>query len=215
MTDEIIRKLTAELNPPGINTEAKVVYLMAGLRKLIERDQLGEKFSVLKFHCDWVLHSKLEGTAAKEILAMFDKAEGLMHNTPYEKLPASLRRKIDNISKMESFEEEMSSCFAHYNLPAIMHAGADGWTHFLHLYTQVVQDIPLSVAVPTAKKKPTSSKPVQTAFQHVSSLVVTCELAKETIKYEGGEEMLYKIWWTIKPTKDEPKSFFIMNSFPL
>ena len=37
MTEEIIRKLTAQLNN-GITTEVQVVYLLVGIRKLIERD---------------------------------------------------------------------------------------------------------------------------------------------------------------------------------
>ena len=37
MTEESIRKLTAQLNK-GITTEIQVVYLLVGIRKLIERN---------------------------------------------------------------------------------------------------------------------------------------------------------------------------------
>lgn len=61
-TRDIISKLTRELDT-GITSEVQVVYLLAGVRKLIERDGVREQFSDLNFHCDWTLHSKLEGTS--------------------------------------------------------------------------------------------------------------------------------------------------------
>jgi hypothetical protein len=46
MTEEICRKLAVEIEK-GIATEAQAVYLLAGIRKLIERDDLSEQFGVL------------------------------------------------------------------------------------------------------------------------------------------------------------------------
>ena len=66
MKEEIIRKLTAQLNE-GITTEVQVVYLLVGIRKLIERDEKRERYPVLNFSCDWVLHSKLDRSGAKAI----------------------------------------------------------------------------------------------------------------------------------------------------
>jgi len=74
MADELCRKLTVELQQ-GVTTEPQVVYIMAGIRKLIERDGIAERYDTLKFHCNWVLHSRLEGRAAREILHLFDTAE--------------------------------------------------------------------------------------------------------------------------------------------
>src|ERR1700694_3443864 len=140
MTGEIIRKLTNELNK-AITTEPQVVYLMSGIRKLIERDELGEEYRALKFHCDWVLHSKLEGPSAKQLLHLFDKAESLKREKgiPFEKLPRDLQREIGHVSKLEHFETEMISFLERYNLPQLTVARTDGWPYFLHLYTQVIQ----------------------------------------------------------------------------
>lgn len=57
MTEEIIRKLKMEIDR-GIRTEPEVMYLLAQIRKLIERDDKTAEYSGLDFHCDWVLHSK-------------------------------------------------------------------------------------------------------------------------------------------------------------
>ena len=50
-TPEIIRKLTDELDK-GIATEVQTVYVLAGIRKLIERDRIEGQYADLKFHCD-------------------------------------------------------------------------------------------------------------------------------------------------------------------
>jgi len=55
MKNDIIRKLEVELSG-GIRTEPQVVYLMAGLRKLLEQRQEKRHYEYLAFHADWVLH---------------------------------------------------------------------------------------------------------------------------------------------------------------
>jgi hypothetical protein len=214
MTEEIIRKLTNEILA-GINSEAQVVYVMAGIRKLIERDERGEEFPTLKFHCDWVLHSKLEGSAAKQILRLFDSAEERMQQgKTFEQLPSKIRREIDKVSQMESFQEELEKFLNTYGLPSISYQRIDGWTFFLHLYSLVIQDIPLQVGVVKKKLKDPPLKPPPPII-HLSHVTVRCELARETIKHENGEEMLFRIWWTLFPKAGEPKAFWIENSFSI
>lgn len=48
-TRDIISKLTKELDA-GITTEVQVVYVLAGVRKLIERDGLEDQYKDLRFH---------------------------------------------------------------------------------------------------------------------------------------------------------------------
>ena len=100
MKEEISRKLTAQLNE-GITTEVQVVYLLIGIRKLIERDNKWEQYPTLNFSCDWVLHSKLDRSAAKAILREFDKAHPLWKSE--EKLPRELEDKIKDICGMRIF----------------------------------------------------------------------------------------------------------------
>ena len=65
-----------------------------------------------------------------------------------------LRTEINRISKMRSFREEFDQFLAHYRLPPLKR----GWTHFLHLYAKIVEDIPLEVTGNNA--------------QHISKVVV-------------------------------------------
>ena len=181
MTEEIIRKLTAQLNK-GITTEVQVVYLLVGIRKLIERDDQRKQYSNLNFYCDWILHSELDRSCvAKEILREFDKAHPLWKSGI--DLPQELENKINDISGMDSFEKELTSFLESYGLPPVAQ-DVDGWSNFFHLYTQVIQDIPLMVKSPDAA-------------ENISKLVVRCEVASKTLKFEDREDRFYKIVWEI------------------
>jgi hypothetical protein len=200
MTEEIIRKLTAELNK-GITTEAQVVYLLAGVRKLIERDDKTTDYPVLNFHCDWALHSKLDRAAAKAVLRLFDAAQPFLKAE--KDLPQLLQREIDDISKMRSFEKDVTRFLEEYGLPPVAY-DVDGWSHFLHLYTQVIQDIPLVVK---------ASSP--NAAQNLSKVVVHFEAASETQKFEDREDFLYRIVWEIFDKSGESGTISIYNSFDI
>ncbi len=73
MKHEIIAKLRPLLET-GIRTEAEALYLMAEIRTLLEQEGLKRQYGMLTFHADWMLHSKLEGRAAQQLLQHFDTA---------------------------------------------------------------------------------------------------------------------------------------------
>lgn len=213
MTEEIIRKLTAELNK-GIDTEVQVVYVLAGIRKLIERDTLEGKYPGLKFHCDWALHSMMDRAGAKAILRKFDAAHSLLKGrVALNDLPTILRNEIDRISQMKSFSEELSQFLEVYNLPPLTQNRSDGWAHFLHLYTRVVEDIPLVVTSPVETKKQKKQAATDNSPKHIAKVTVHCESAKETVKHSGGEEMLFKVRWRVCDKNGETGEVFIINSF--
>ena len=196
MTPDILPKLTAELDK-GITTEVQVVYLLAGIRKLIERDKVEDQYPDLKFYCDWALHSSMDRAAAKAVLKQFDAAHVLLkRNVKLRDLPAALKSEIDRISQMRSFETELTHFLDAYGLHRLTQHRYDGWVHFLHLYTKVIEDIPLVVAVPPAKNKAKQGAPVGRP-KHISHVTVSLEEARETIKHEGEEELLFKVTWTI------------------
>jgi hypothetical protein len=200
MTEEIIKKLTVEINR-GIKSEPQVMYLLAQIRKLIERDEKGAEYPALNFHCDWALHSKLERSAAKAILRLFDAAQPILK--AQRDLPQPLQREIDDISKMRLLERELKTFLEQYGLPSVAD-NVDGWSHFLHLYTQVIQDIPLVVK---------ASAP--DAAQNISKVVVHFDAARETVKSKYREDFLYRIIWEIVDKNGESGSLSIYNSFDL
>jgi hypothetical protein len=202
-TRDIISKLTAELDP-GIATEVQVVYLLAGIRKIIERDKIRDQYPDLNFHCDWALHSNLDRAAAKAILREFDAAHAFLRgNVKLRGLPPALRSEIERISEMRSFEQELSQFLSAYGLPALTKNRPDGWTHFLHLYAKVVEDIPLVVSSSAVAK-------------HITHVTVHFDQARELIAAHDGEsEVLYKVTWVIHDKNGQSGSVFVINSYAL
>ena len=198
MTKDIIRKLEAELKG-GITTEPQVVYLMTGLRKLLEQRQEKKKYEYLTFHCDWVLHSKLDRAIAQKILEQFDLANiQLKTGIKLHDLPVDLQREIDGISKMEWFWEELSTFLAANGLPGLETVRRDGWTHFLHLYCKVVEDCPLVMST-------------NNTAASIEKVTVHLEWANQV--YEN--EIFYKIIWTVADKNGLSGDIFVINSFSL
>jgi hypothetical protein len=192
-TEAIIRKLSEEITE-GITTEAEVVYVLAGIRKLIERDDLGETYPSLDFHCDWAFHSELDRKPAKRILAEFDAAQPLL-------AAGAELHEVDNsiqqISGMRNFHWDFQSFSDRYGLPPLR-----SWSHFIHLYTRVIEDIPLLV-------KPNSPD----AARHISKITVHYEAGKETLKVTDKEHFFYKVIWRIFDKNGDSGEIFVINSY--
>ena len=198
MTKDIIRKLEAELKG-GITTEPQVVYLMTGLRKLLEQRQEKKKYEYLTFHCDWVLHSKLDRAIAQKILEQFDLANiQLKTGIKLHDLPVDLQREINGISGMEWFREELSTFLAANGLPGLESVRRDDWTHFLHLYAKVVEDCPLVMST-------------NNTAASIEKVTVHLEWANQV--YEN--EIFYKIIWTVADKNGLSGDIFVINSFSL
>src|SRR5260370_34888506 len=110
---DILKQLTKELNR-GIAYEPRAVYLLTEIRKLIEHDNARNKYPDLKFHCDWALHSKLEGRAAQEILRQFDATHPLLRDQKLglHNLPRALSGERNRVSKIKSFSKDLSQLLA-------------------------------------------------------------------------------------------------------
>src|ERR1700676_2242347 len=193
---DIVKKLKAHL-AKGITTEADALYLLTEVRKLLEQEQLKRAFHYLTFHCDWTVHSKLEGPGAQAVLKHFGEANiHLRAGAELKDLPADLRNEIDRLSKLTYFKRELSQLLKDKGLPDLSASRPDAWSHFFHLYAKIIEDCPLVV---TAKN----------AGATIEMVTVHFELAKEQI--EG--EMLYKITWTVSDKNGQSGDIFVINSF--
>jgi hypothetical protein len=199
---QIVGKMEVLLSH-GITTEAQVVYLMAAVRKLLEQRLPDENevvtFDYLKFHCDWSLHSKLDGRMAQRILRLFDAANlelkggGELHN-----LPTDLNTQIQFISKMTYFERELARFLEINALPSLNATRSDGFAHFLHLYAKVIEDCPLVI---NAKNKTAS----------VASVMIQVDFTKASAEFGG--DMLYKVNWIVSDKNGKTGNIFVINSF--
>ncbi len=197
-TSKITGKLELLLST-GITTEVQAVYLMVGIRKLLEHQQAKKQYKDLKFHCDWALHSKLEGSTAQGILKLFDAANiHLKTGVEFRNLPSGLRTEIERITKMKYFEEQLEDFLKSNGLPSMDTTRSDGWIHFEHLYAKVVEDSPLVM-----KAKNTSAS--------VASVTLKVDLAKAS-KQDGGD-MLFKVRWIILDKNGMSGEVYVLNSF--
>jgi hypothetical protein len=195
---EIITKLD-KLLKSGIEDEQQAVYLMVGLRKLLEHQKTKQTYSYLNFHCNWAVHTKLSGDAAQDILKHFSAASThLKAGLHLHQLPHDLRHEIDRISQMGYFEDELDAFLKANNLPSIAATRYDGWTHFLHSYVNVISDCPLVIA----SNNNTAG---------IQSVTVNVELANQSIE----DEMMYRITWKISDSNGKVGSIEIYNSFSL
>lgn len=203
MTPAIVHKLSEQIEA-GITSEVQVVYVLAGIRKLIERDEAEDIYPVLRFHCDWALHSKMDRAAAKAILRRFDAAHPLLANgLDVSDLPAPLRHEIDNISQMRGFEDQLTQFLAAYNLPGLTLHRPDGWAQFLLHYARVIEDIPLVVAAPGGANAPV----------HISRVTVNCQVAERPA--DGTNELPFRVMWTIQDVNGHSGSIDIYHSLTI
>jgi len=137
----IEEKLTHHLSSRGPLTESRIVYILVETRKLLElQDELG-KYPTLRFFCDWALHTTLSRAGAQRILQLFDQACTLSCANGI--LPPDLERAIADIVNLRQFKDEFARVLAAYNLPSTI--VTKRWPAFLHSYTAVIEDCPLTV----------------------------------------------------------------------
>jgi hypothetical protein len=197
---QIIGKLEILLNK-GIANEAEALYLMVGVRKLLEHQDAKKHYEYLTFHCDWALHPKLAGTTTQKILKMFDAANiHLKTGVEHRNLPADLRTEIDRISKMTYFEEELEKFLRANGLPSMDKARPDGWVHFEHLYSKVIEDSPLMMTT-------------QNAAATIASVTLKVDFSKAP-EHEGGD-LWFKVRWIIEDKNGLSGEVFVLNSFAL
>jgi hypothetical protein len=200
--------IIAKLDPllyHGITTEAQAVYLMVGVRKLLEQQPAKEddeyrQYEYLKFHCDWALHSKLDRGMAQRILRLFDAANlELKAGGELKNLPSHQHREIEFISKMTYFERELTRFLETNGLPSLDTNRSDGFAHFLHLYAKVIEDCPL---VMTGKNEAAS----------IASVTIRVILGKMP---QHSGDMWFRVNWTILDKNGRLGNLYVDNSFSL
>jgi hypothetical protein len=153
----------------------------------------------------------LDRAGAKAVLRKFDAVHPLLrHGVKLRNLPADLKREIDRISLMRTFEKELSRFLDDYGLPPLTKNRPDGQAHFLYLYARVIEDIPLMVSLPGAGKQKSASKGIPpVAPRHISRIVVHVGEAREDV----GGETLFRVTWTIHDKSGQSGDISVYNSF--
>ncbi len=179
----IEEKLDRHLSSKAPLTEARVVYILVEIRKLLEmleRQEEEDNYPWLRFYCDWALHTKMDRKAAQRILCLFDRVHPLL--CANQTLPHGLEQQITEITNLRLFERDFDQFLTDYNLSKdILH---DRWTKFVHSYAAVIEDCPLVV------------KAKGNTLTNINSVTLTKEDAKRKVNAGDERVLLYRISWT-------------------
>jgi hypothetical protein len=152
MTKDIVSKLTLFLRD-SVDSEYKVVYLLAEVRKLLERDDPDYKMGSLWMYCHWALHVDLDkpGTTG-EFLDRVDRwvTNTVAYLTPRD--PWTFREEY-NLFKdfiyLNAFRHQLHVFLAAYKLPTTLCSDDGWWNRFIQEYSGVIEDGTLAI---TGKK---------------------------------------------------------------
>jgi hypothetical protein len=143
MEDAIIGKLR-DLLRGSIDSECKVVYLLAETRKLLDKrfGGGGRRFFALRLFCHWALHVDLSRSrTTTEFLRGLDEfvVSTLAGTTDF----LAEQRALRELSSLNIFREQIRDFLNDCDLPLTL-CEADSWATFLRFYSCVVEDGSLS-----------------------------------------------------------------------
>src|ERR1035438_9053358 len=102
MLEDRLAKLRELLAQP-IEREADVAYTLLEIRKVI--DLLPNRFTILKFFCDWIAHPKMDRRAAKEILKSFDSYLATVLLNPHAAL--KMMNTVSPLISLRGFQHDL------------------------------------------------------------------------------------------------------------
>jgi len=143
MTKDIVGKLTTLLSEP-VDSECKVVYLLAEVRKLLERDDPEHKMGSLWMYCHWALHVDLESvTTTKGFLERVDLwvANTVAYLTPYGQWSFKDEWTLfKDFIYLDTFRHQLRVFLAAYKLPTTLCSANEQWNRFIQEYGGVIED---------------------------------------------------------------------------
>jgi hypothetical protein len=171
-----VEKLRRELGRE-ITTESQVVYILAEIRKMLEKTNDGTDYFALEFYCSFALHTKMSKAGAKRILERFDKAHPFLVRK--EEIPRDLRGEIDETIHLRTFERQLKQFLKTNELPTRLFTEGNEWLRFIQLYGGVIDEGELLV----------EGDGVQ--LEHIDRAVVRLQVASEPI----GNGVPFRLRW--------------------
>lgn len=148
MTNAIVAKLKKHLADP-VDTECAVVYLLAEVRKLLERHDRQHRQSVVWMYCHWALHVDLG--SPQTTLEFLKQVDVWVTNTVAGLVPRGPWRFQQEIYLfrdfiyLDAFRSQLKFVLASFDLPTDLCDEESKWFEFLSAYAGVVQDGTLTV----------------------------------------------------------------------
>jgi hypothetical protein len=147
MRKDIVGKLMSHLSKP-IDDEPKVVYLLAEVRKLLERDDPTHSSGALWMYCHWALHVDL--TSPGTTMDFLKRVDRWITNTVAYLTPSGPWEffEEDHLFRdfifLDTFRQQLRGFLASYKLPLSLCDLDEQWYAFLEAYGGVIEDGKLS-----------------------------------------------------------------------
>lgn len=148
--DAIIEKVNRELTK-DITSEVQVVYIMAEIRKLLERDRTKPAYPSLNFYCNWALHTRLSNSdVADKVVGAFDRAaqfdaqvNSVAAGQTVPNLDWTLLEQLNATIELEAFYIELKAFAQAYGISGKLLTDDVEWLTFMSHYAGVIEDSPL------------------------------------------------------------------------
>jgi len=201
MTNEILEKIRKIINKPSLS-EADVQHLFNLSRKLIEQLPRADKsnFALLKFYCDWTVHSKIDKSAegAMIIERVHTIVNDHMGNKDNSLMPAELttalsldeaKSQLNNLLRVSGQEGDRLSIDDNQWRPIKIHL------------VEVVSNCPLRIDVSKKWLKSISDKMTPIKGRFVVEEVAVIKIPRKTLYPAAGQdELIYCIRLTLSDT---------------
>lgn len=129
MKNDILDKLKFEIAKDEID-EIKVIYYLSRIRKILEIDKNVKAYKVLKFYCDWALHSHIDNTQ-------------LVSSVLREVFFGGNIIDLSNFSNFSDFDSELKSFFKEYAIESSLYSNSSNLRKFHDVLWQIYTDTPL------------------------------------------------------------------------
>lgn len=131
-------------------TESQVSHLFVLARKLIERvpKQDRSNFSLLKFYCDWIVHSEIDRSEAGA--QIIERIHNIIYNHIKKKDDTNLLPELGDALSMSTVREQLNQLVNQYRTLNIYDKNQDlfseiKWRELLPLWAEIVSHIPLRI----------------------------------------------------------------------
>jgi hypothetical protein len=147
MTKDIVSKLAGLLSDP-VDSECRVVYLLAEVRKLLERDDPQHTMASLWMYCHWALHVDLESPKTTE--GFLERVDRWVTHTVAYLTPTGLwtfgeeYNLFKDFIYLNTFRHQLRVFLAAYKLPTTLCSDDAWWKRFIQEYGGVIEDGSLS-----------------------------------------------------------------------
>lgn len=175
MTQERLSSLARILRQP-IGREADVIHLLVEVRSVIEL--MEQRFRILKFFCDWVLHPRMDRNPAREILRTFDNLLAGSRMNPWVAL--QVMNQSRPLTSLAGFRDDLLIFLAEHRLDTTLICSLDRLEKFLGAYVDRIAMTPLKADV---------------SFKNLDEIRVRKLTVPSTTQKDAGEHFAFGIEW--------------------